>query len=80
MGKSSQKCPFFYILDTKDCFLTKLFKIDQIPKNRHFPKGSMHDLCQKIEFFTIFLFLGKISQKRSLSDIQEAKDEFIPEK
>ena len=40
----------------------------------------MHDLCQKVEFLTIFLFLGEISQKRSLSDIQEAKDEFIPEK
>ena len=40
----------------------------------------MHGFCQKIEFFSYWYFLGKISRKRVFFDILDRKECFLDQK
>ena len=63
-SKKSQKETFFYILDSKECFLDLKSKVLGESKKLTFSKGLVHGFWQKIDLFLICFFLAKKGRKK----------------
>ena len=76
LGKSSQKRWFFYILDKKECFLDRKKELLKSLTYGNLSKGLDHGFGQKIEHFTMYVFWGKLGDKRSFFDILNKQECF----
>ena len=77
LGNIGKEIVFYDILERKNAFLGYKNKKFKKSKNWHFSKGVNPWFCSKIGHFSIFSFLGNISQENVFYDILERKNAFL---
>ena len=75
-SQKSQKETFFYILDSKECFLDPKSEILAKSKKSTFCEGLVHGFSQKMALLLI-CSLSKESQKETFFDLLERKECFL---
>ena len=68
-----EKCVWRYSQSKNSLFRLKKTLILKTRNKCIFPKGLVHGFGQKIDFFSIFSFLGKISKANLFGDVLESK-------
>ena len=77
LGNIDQENVFYDILERKNAFLGYKNKKFKKSNNWHFSKGVNPTFLWKIVHFSIFFFLGKISQVNVFYYILERKNAFL---
>ena len=79
-SQKSQKETFFYILDSKECFLDPKSEILAKSKKSTFCEGLVNGFCQKIDLFLICFVLSNKRQKERFLIFWIEKNAFLTTK